>query len=199
MSRLRPPPLTSLCVFCGSATGADPRQGEAAERLGRHMAAEGVRLIYGGGQLGLMGILAETVMGAGGRVVGIIPEHLTRVEKAYDDITELHVVDSMHTRKNRMFAMADAFAVLPGGMGTMDETFEILTWKQLRLHAKPIVMVNQYGYWQPWLDLTGQIIARGFAHSDTARLFSVVDDVDQVLPTARADLGHSVDGEPGLF
>lgn len=199
MSKTRLPRLKSLCVFCGSSAGTDPRHRDAAGRLGRHLVAEGVRLVYGGGQLGLMGVLAETVMAGGGKVVGIIPEHLTRVEKAYDEITELHVVDSMHTRKNKMFAMADAFAVLPGGMGTMDETFEILTWKQLRLHAKPIILVNQQGYWQPWLELTNHIIGNGFAHPDTARLYSVVEDVDQVLPTARAELGHSVTGEPGLF
>jgi len=199
MSKTRLPRLKSLCVFCGSSAGVDPRHHEAAERLGRRMAAEGVRLVYGGGHLGLMGILAETVITSGGQVIGIIPEHLTRVEKAYDDVTELHVVDSMHTRKHKMFTMADAFAVLPGGMGTMDETFEILTWKQLRLHSKPVVVVNQQGYWQPWLDLVGHIIDNGFAHPETARLYSVVDDVDQVLDAARADLGHSVKGEPGLF
>ncbi|MBC7908401.1 MAG: TIGR00730 family Rossman fold protein [Rhodospirillaceae bacterium] len=193
------PRLKSLCVFCGSGAGNDPGYRDAAARLGRHLAAEGIRLVYGGGQLGLMGVLAEAVIGGGGTVIGIIPEHLTRVEKAYDDVTELHVVDSMHTRKHKMFNMADAFAVLPGGMGTMDETFEILTWKQLRLHSKPIILVNQHNYWQPWLELTNHIIASGFAHPETARLYTVIDDVDEVLPTARAELSHSVRGEPGLF
>lgn len=199
MSKTRLPRLKSLCVFCGSSAGIDPGHGEAAARLGRQLAAEGVRLIYGGGQLGLMGILAQAVMEAGGQVVGVIPEHLTRVEKAYDEVTELHVVDSMHTRKFKMFDLAEAFAVLPGGMGTMDETFEILTWKQLRLHTKPIILVNQQGYWQPWLDLANHIIGSGFAHPDTACLYSVVDSVEQVLPTARAELAHTVRGEPGLF
>lgn len=199
MSEMRNPQLKSLCVFCGSSVGADPRHGEAAARLGRRMADEGVRLIYGGGQLGLMGRLATAVIEAGGQVVGIIPEHLTRVEKAHEGVTELIVVDSMHTRKHRMFAMAEAFAVLPGGMGTMDETFEILTWKQLRLHSKPIIVVNQHGYWQKWLDLTSQIIADGFAHPETARLFSVAEDVDAVLPAARAELSHTLRGEPQLF
>jgi uncharacterized protein (TIGR00730 family) len=135
----------------------------------------------------------------GGHVIGIIPEHLTRVEKAYDGVTELHVVDSMHTRKHRMFAMADAFAVLPGGMGTLDETFEILTWKQLRLHAKPILLVNQAGYWQKWLDLAAHVIANGFAHPETQRLYTVVDDVDHILPAARAELDHIRYGEPQRF
>lgn len=199
MSKTRLPQLKSLCVFCGSSAGTDPQHREAATRLGTGLATQGVRLVYGGGHLGLMGALAEAVMSGGGQVTGIIPEHLTRIEKAYLDITELHVVDSMHTRKRKMFDLADAFAVLPGGMGTMDETFEILTWKQLRLHNKPVIIVNQHGYWQPWLDLAGSIIGNGFAHAETARLYSVVDDVDQVVATAQASLEHAVEGRPGLF
>jgi uncharacterized protein (TIGR00730 family) len=199
MSKTRLPRLKSLCVFCGSSPGADPRFRDAAARLGRALADEGVQLVYGGGQLGMMGALAEAVMAAGGRVIGIIPEHLTRIEKAYAGITELRVVDSMHSRKEQMFSLADAFAVLPGGMGTMDETFEVLTWKQLRLHGKPIVIVNQFGFWQPWLDLAGHVIANGFAHPDTARLYSVVDDVDDVLATARSGIASIAGGEPKLF
>ncbi|MCR6632687.1 MAG: TIGR00730 family Rossman fold protein [Magnetospirillum sp.] len=193
------PRLRSLCVFCGSSVGTDPQLAAATARLGAHMANEGVRLVYGGGQLGLMGILAKAVMENGGQAIGIIPEHLTRVEKAYDDLTELQVVDSMHTRKHRMFNLADAFAVLPGGMGTLDETFEILTWKQLRLHTKPIILVNQAEYWRKWLDLTTHVIASGFAHPDTQRLYSVVEDVDQVIATANAELRYAQRGEPGLF
>lgn len=193
------PRLKSLCVFCGSSTGTDPRLGAAAARLGHHMAEAGVRLIYGGGELGLMGILAKSVMTHGGQVIGIIPEHLTRVEKAFDGVTELHVVDSMHTRKHKMFGLADAFAVLPGGMGTLDETFEILTWKQLRLHAKPIIVVNQDGYWRKWLELVSQVVATGFAHPDTQRLYAVVDDVDHVLGAAAAELDSSRHGDPRRF
>lgn len=199
MPRTRTPHLRSLCVFCGSSPGGDPAYRAAAARLGAAMAAEGIGLVYGGGHLGMMGALAEAVMAAGGRVVGIIPEHLTRVEKAYVGITELHVVDSMHTRKRMMFDRADAFAVLPGGMGTLDETFEILTWKQLRLHSKPIIIVNQNGYWQPWLDLASHIIAQGFAHADTARLYSVVEDVGEVLAKARDGIVTAAGGKPQLF
>jgi len=199
MSKTRLPRLHSLCVFCGSALGSDPRLRQAATRLGALMAAERVQLVYGGGHLGLMGALAEAVMAGGGRVIGIIPEHLSRVERAFAAATELHVVDSMHTRKRMMFDLADAFAVLPGGMGTLDETFEMLTWKQLRLHHKPLVMVNQHGYWTPWLDLANHIIDSGFAHSDTARLYTVVDDVGEVMATARAEMAHAAAGEPGLF
>lgn len=193
------PRLKSLCVFCGSSTGVDPRLGAAAARLGRHMAEAGVRLIYGGGELGLMGILAKAVMAHGGQVTGIIPEHLTRVEKAFDGVTELHVVDSMHTRKHKMFGLADAFAVLPGGMGTLDETFEILTWKQLRLHAKPTILVNQDGYWRKWLELVAHVVSSGFAHPDTQRLYAVVGDVDEVLAAAGAELESSRHGEPRRF
>jgi uncharacterized protein (TIGR00730 family) len=137
-------------------------------------------------------------MAAGGHVIGIIPEHLTRIERAFAGASELQVVDSMHTRKRRMFDLADAFAVLPGGMGTLDETFEMLTWKQLRLHSKPIVLIDQHGYWQPWLALAGHVIANDFAHPDTARLYTVVDDVEAVLPAVRDELAH-VAGEPKLF
>ena len=191
--------LKSLCVFCGSSAGTDPRLGAAAARLGQHMARAGVRLVYGGGELGLMGILARAVIEHGGHVTGIIPEHLTRVERAYDGATELLVVDSMHVCKQRMFELADAFAVLPGGMGTLDETFEILTWKQLRLHAKPIILVNQNGYWRKWLDLAAHVVNSGFAHPDTQRLYAVVDDVDRVLAAASTELDSSRHGEPRRF
>lgn len=199
MSATRLPKLKSLCVFCGSASGGDPRFAEAAVRLGRRMAAEGVTLVYGGGHLGLMGALAETVMESGGRVIGIIPEHLTRVERAYDAVTELHVVDSMHTRKARMFEAAEAFAVLPGGMGTLDETFEILTWKQLNLHHKPIVLVNQHGYWTPWLALADHVVASGFARPETAGLYTVAEDVDDVLRVAAEDVARTASGMRELF
>jgi uncharacterized protein (TIGR00730 family) len=199
MSKTRLPRLKSLCVFCGSSAGADPRYREAAGRLGGLLAQERVQLVYGGGHLGLMGALAEAVIGGGGRVIGIIPEHLTKVERAYLDVTELHVVDSMHTRKRKMFDMADAFAVLPGGMGTMDETFEILTWKQLHLHNKPIVIVNQHDYWTAWLDLASHVISQGFARPDTARLYTVVADVAEVLAVVRTEIEHAAGGEPKLF
>lgn len=199
MSKTRVPDLKSLCVFCGSSPGSDPRHLGSAIRLGKILAANNVRLVYGGGHLGMMGALAETIIKADGKVTGIIPEHLTRVEKAYLDITELHVVDSMHTRKRMMFDMADAFAVLPGGMGTMDETFEILTWKQLRLHNKPIIIVNQDQYWTPWLTLADHIVASGFAHPDTTKLYAVVDDVDHVLDAVQDGLRHAIKGESQLF
>jgi uncharacterized protein (TIGR00730 family) len=199
MTSLHSDHLTSLCVFCGSSPGADPRHRDAAARLGRQMAEAGVDLVFGGGHLGMMGALAEAALEAGGRVVGVIPEHLMRAEAAFLEISELIVVDSMHTRKRRMFEMADAFCILPGGLGTLDETFEILTWKQLRLHNKPVVLVNLEGYWSPWLDLIDGIVGGGFAQPDVSRLFSVVDDVDAVLSTARAEIGAALSGDSRLF
>ena len=199
MSTYLTPRVRSLCVFCGSSTGFEPAHRAAATRMGEILAREKVTLVYGGGHIGMMGALAEAALRGGTRVVGIIPEHVARVEAAFTEITELHVVDSMHTRKRRMSDMADAFCVLPGGMGTMDETFEILTWKQLRLHDKPIVMVNHQGYWDPFRALFESIIAQGFAGPETARLLTFVDDVEAVLPAARREMTTLPTSAPQLF
>lgn len=193
------PQLKSLCVFCGSSAGRDPSHHAAAVQLGAHLGREGLQLVYGGGHVGMMGALAESALAAGSRVVGIIPEHLTRTEQAFVQASQLIVVDTMHTRKRRMFDMADAFCVLPGGMGTMDEFFEILTWKQLRLHNKPIIIVNNAGYWTPLLRLTESILAGGFASPATAALFAVVEDVAEVLPAARREMEMVLSGKPELF
>lgn len=199
MNKDSPARLGSLCIFCGSSSGTNPRHREAARRLGTALAEEGITLVYGGGHMGMMGVVAEAALTNGARVVGVIPEHLTHIEQAYLEISDLVIVDSMHTRKRRMFDMADAFCVLPGGMGTMDETFEILTWKQLRLHNKPIVLVNDRGYWTPLLTLFDSIIGNGFASPATERLYTVVDSVEDVLPAARRELASAVGGEPQLF
>jgi uncharacterized protein (TIGR00730 family) len=178
--------LRSLCVFCGSSAGTDPAFGDAARRLGRALANEGVSLIYGGGRIGLMGQLAEATLDAGGTVVGIIPRHLRTTEVAFERVSELVVVDDMHTRKRAMFDRSDAFCILPGGIGTLDETFEILTWKQLRLHHKPVILVNVAGYWSPWIDLIDHMVAEGFSGAATTSLYTVITDVESVLATARA-------------
>lgn len=193
------PGLKSLCVFCGASAGTDPAYRAAAERMGGLLGAEGIQLVYGGGHIGMMGALAEAALAAGSRVVGVIPEHLTRLEKAFDSASELIVVDSMHTRKRRMFDMADAFCVLPGGMGTMDEFFEVLTWKQLRLHNKPIIIVNSAGYWEPLIRLADSIVASGFASTATGRLYGIVDAVEDVLPAARREMEAVLSGKPDLF
>jgi len=180
--------LARLCVFCGSSPGTDAAHLATARRLGEIMAAEGVDLVFGGGNVGLMGEVSSTVMACGGRAYGIIPEHLQRIEVAANNLTDLVVVDSMHTRKRRMFDMADAFCVLPGGFGTMDELFEILTWRQLALHEKPIAICAPNGFWQPLEALVDHIIEGGFARAANRRLLSFVGDVEQVLPTLRARL-----------
>jgi uncharacterized protein (TIGR00730 family) len=174
--------LSSLCIYCGSAAGHNPRHREAAARLGRMMAEQRVRLIYGGGRVGLMGIVADAVLAGGGVVVGVIPEHLQTVEVGHGGVSELFVVDSMHERKHLMFGLADAFAVLPGGFGTLDEAFEILTWRQLRLHDRPVILVNIDGYWDPLLGLVDHVVAEGFARPEVRGLFTITADVEGIFP-----------------
>lgn len=178
--------LRSLCVFCGSKDGADPLHRAATARLGGLMAEKGVRLVYGGGNIGLMGVLADAVLAGGGQVIGVIPDFLMKYEVGHTNLTELVVVDSMHERKRRMFEMADAFVALPGGIGTLDETIEIMTWKQLQLHAKPIVLVDGNGYWQPLLALFDQVVAGGFAHPKIHELVTVIEDVTAVFDAVAA-------------
>jgi len=178
--------LSSLCVYCGSKFGGDPEHRAAAERLGQMMAERGVQLVFGGGRVGLMGVIANAVMAGGGEVIGVIPDHLHEIEVGHDGLTELHVVDSMHTRKQKMFDLSDAFVVLPGGLGTMDETFEIITWRQLHLHDKPVILVDNEGYWQPFTNLIQHIIDHGFARKSAADLFTVVGGIDDVIPAIEA-------------
>lgn len=173
--------IRSLCVLCGSREGSDPIHREAAIRLGRLMAEQDVRLVYGGGSIGLMGIIADAVLSAGGEVVGVIPDFLIRSEVGHHDLTDLVVTGSMHERKRQMFEMADAFVVLPGGLGTLDETFELITWRQLRLHDSPIIVLDVEGYWAPLLKLIEATIAAGFADPATLDLFSVVRSPEDVL------------------
>jgi uncharacterized protein (TIGR00730 family) len=149
--------------------------------LGREAAARGIRIVFGGGHVGLMGVVADAALAAGGEVIGVIPEHLQVRELGHRGLTRLEVVESMHSRKARMCALADAFCVLPGGLGTLDEAFEIITWKQLRLHDKPIVLLNQAGYWGPLLDLVKHQVAAGYVRPQHAELFSVAETVAGVF------------------
>ncbi len=162
---------------------ADEDFKKAAHNLGLELGQKDIQLVYGGGHVGLMGITADATLQAGGQVIGIIPGHLHDIEVSHEDLTELHVVDSMHTRKMMMFDRADAFVVLPGGLGTLDETFEMITWRQLKLHDKPIVLVNYKNYWQPFLDMIDHLISAGFAESSAKELFTVVERMEDVLPT----------------
>jgi len=175
-----------LCVYCGASDRVDPVYREAAVELGTRLAGAGIELVYGGGRIGLMGRLADAVLQAGGRVTGIIPAHLDNREIGHHGVNELIVVGSMHERKQLMFERADAFAVLPGGIGTIEETFEIITWKQLLLHDKPIVVVDIAGYWQKLQALVDHVIEKGFASRRSRALFQVVDTVDMLMEALAA-------------
>lgn len=178
--------ISSLCVFCGSKKGADPAHEAAAKRLGQLMVERGVRLVFGGGRIGLMGVLADAVLGGGGEATGVIPDFLKDLEIGNDAVTEQIITASMHERKTRMFELADGFVVLPGGLGTLDETLEVITWKQLQLHAKPVVVVNSGGYWSVLEDLVRRTVEGGFAHPAVAELFTMVDGPDDVFEALEA-------------
>lgn len=180
--------VKSLCVYCGASLGNSPNYFRLAQDLGRHMAEKGVRLVYGGGRIGLMGALADSVMAAGGRAIGIIPEHLQSAEVGHNGLSELKVVGSMHARKKLMFDLSDAFAVLPGGFGTLDETFEIVTWRQLGLHDKPIVLVDQDNYWGPFLELIDHIVSEGFARPMARQHFSVVNNISRLFDFLESEM-----------
>jgi len=173
--------IKSLCVYCGSARGQSPRYTAVAKELGKALAERGIRLIYGGARIGMMGELADATMRHGGEVIGIIPGHLQSSEVGHSGITELKVVDNMHTRKKLMFDLSDAFAVLPGGFGTLDELFEIITWRMLSLHDKPIVVVNVDGYWDPFDRLIDHLIEHGFARESARQHFSVVNSIGRMF------------------
>ncbi|WP_149540774.1 LOG family protein [Siccirubricoccus phaeus] len=181
-----PPAIRSAAVFCGSRLGANPEFAQAARALGQGLAARGITLIYGGGGIGLMGTVAEAAAEAGGTVRGIIPEFLTRLERPSPRLAQIEVTDSMHSRKRRMFELADAFVTLPGGLGTLDETVEVLTWRQLRLHAKPIILLDIGGWARPVVALVDAMIAHGFVAPDNREFFRVVPDVPAALAMLEA-------------
>ena len=168
----------SICVFCGSRVGKSPAHKQAAEETGQRIAAAGWRLIYGGGGVGLMNVVADSTLAAGGEVIGVIPEFLKVREAQHDGVNDLIVTDGMHDRKQIMFNFADAFVILPGGIGTLDETMEILTWKQLGNHNKPIVIVNLEGFWDPMLAALRQAIDHEFMGERTYGLLDIVDSVE---------------------
>ena len=173
--------IHAVAVFCGSRTGNDPAYHAAAQALGHGLAAAGIRLVYGGGRVGLMGVLADAALAAGGKVTGVIPEFLTRREVEHASITELIVTPSMHCRKQRMFEAADAFISLPGGLGTLDETIEIITWHQLGLHAKPILICDVAGSAAPFQAAIEAAIVAEFADAEAGNLYEVIDGVPGVL------------------
>lgn len=175
------PNVTSVAVFCGASAGHLPLFHAAATHLGCGLAQAGLRLVYGGGQVGLMGAVADAALAAGGEVIGVIPEFLTRSEVAHQHASEMIVTDSMHSRKARMFELADAFVSFAGGLGTLDETFEILTWRQLGLHDKPILIVDVGGWARSLIATIDMAIADGFADASARALFEHVPDVATAL------------------
>ena len=179
------PGLGSVGLFCGSSMGADPAFAEEAAALGALIAAAGVRLVYGGGAVGLMGACARAVTAGGGRVLGVIPEFLKLPEVAYE-AAELVVTASMHERKAIMFAEADGFAVLPGGVGTLEEVIELLSWARLGLHAKPVVFLDTAGYWRPLFDLVEHTVRQGFTPAAFEATFRIVGRAEEILPALEA-------------
>ncbi|MCE2510869.1 MAG: TIGR00730 family Rossman fold protein [Alphaproteobacteria bacterium] len=179
--------VSAICVYCGSSNRVDPVYLETAKQVGSLLAEQKIRLIFGGGGVGLMGAVADAVLDGDGEVIGVMPQFLEDIEVAHERVTELVVVDSMHTRKQKMFDLSDAFLVLPGGYGTLDEMVEIITWKQLHRHDKPVLIVNVAGYWNPFLRLIDSIIENRFARPKDGELFTVLSNIEEILPAlARA-------------
>ena len=178
--------VRNICVYCGSNTGTNPAYAEAARRLGKAAAEEGIGLVYGGGGLGLMGDLARAAIAHGGRVTGIIPAFLSEKERMLREADELVVVEDMHQRKKLMFERADAFVALPGGIGTLEELVEQLTWAQLGRHTKPIVLVNIDGFWGPLLQLLRHMHEAAFIRPEMDVPFATVNSADQVITTIQA-------------
>ena len=183
---------SSICVYCGSSADVAQSYKDAAVHLGREAGERGIEIIYGGGRVGLMGLVADSAIAAGGKVTGIIPSHILELEVAHQTLTELIVVENMHQRKMMMFERSEAFVILPGGLGTLDEAFEILTWKQLGLHRKPIIVANIDGYWDGLLALVRHGVDEGFIRPQHARLFTEVGDVAGILSALSDPLGVDV-------
>ncbi len=168
----------NICVFCGAQNNVPQSHLDIGRELGEWMGENDMQLVYGGGDCGIMGAVANGVLTKEGRVTGVFPESLKEIEKEHQSLTEIVIVDSMHTRKELMYKRSDAFVILPGGFGTMDEMFEIMTWKQLRLHSDPIFVFNHEGYWDHLVALMENIINTGFAKPETRELYKVVNDFD---------------------
>ncbi|HUX80414.1 MAG TPA: TIGR00730 family Rossman fold protein [Alphaproteobacteria bacterium] len=173
--------IQAIGVYCSSYDAVSEAYREAARELGQQLARQKITMIYGGGVQGLMGEVAHSVMANSGRVIGFMPHHLEEFENPNREITELHIVDTMHTRKSLMFEHSDAFFVLPGGFGTLDEIFELITWRQLELHEKPIIFINVNDYWNPLKELTKNIFDQHFAKPEHKKYFKFVDSVPEAF------------------
>jgi hypothetical protein len=177
--------LRRVCVFCGSSVGTDPAHLAAAERLGARLAQEGIGLVFGGGCIGLMGKLADAVLAGGGEVIGVIPRALVEREVAHLGLSDLRVVESMHERKALMADLADGFLALPGGLGTVEEFCEVLTWAQLGIHTKPCALLNVRGYFDPLLAFLDHVVAEGFMTRESRALVLVAPDAAAILDALR--------------
>ena len=173
--------LQRLAVYCGANAGQDPAYAATTILLGKAMAARNVDLVYGGGRLGLMGIIADTVLAEGGRVHGVIPEMLKDLEVAHQGVTELHIVQTMHERKAKMTDLTDAFIALPGGVGTMDELFEAWSWNALGYHNKPFAILNVAGYWDSLIDFLDTMTDQGFVSAERRKNLIISDNIDDCL------------------
>jgi uncharacterized protein (TIGR00730 family) len=173
--------MKSICVFCGSSSGGAPAYRESAQALGQELVRRGLRLVYGGGNVGLMGVLADTVMREGGEAIGVIPRALRAKEVAHLALTQLRVVGSMHERKALMAELCDAFLALPGGFGTLEEFCEVLTWAQLGLHAKPCGLLNVNGYYDPLLKLFDHAVTEGFLRAENRSLVLAAETIEGVF------------------
>ena len=183
--------MLSLCVYCGARSGADPRFHEAARQFGARLAARGIRLVYGGGQAGLMGAVADGALQAGGQVLGIIPRRLVERELGHRGVQELRVVDTMHERKHQMAQAAQAFVALPGGLGTLEELFEAWTWQQLGFHARPIGLLDTAGFQGPLRALLAHLVATGFVAADVVARLHIETDPDALIDRLQADLDRA--------
>jgi uncharacterized protein (TIGR00730 family) len=189
--------LDSVCVYCASSDAADPEFLAAASELGAIIAREGLRLVYGGGGVGLMGACARAAHDAGGRVLGVIPDFLTSHERPLGTV-ETVVVSSMHERKMMMFEAADAFAVLPGGIGTLEEVIELLSWRRLGLHVKPIVFLDQNGFWRPLFAVFEHMLSQNMTPPEFRETWRAVERVEDILPTLRSMPTLTFTSPPGV-
>ncbi|MEP4033989.1 TIGR00730 family Rossman fold protein [Roseibium polysiphoniae] len=185
--------IQSVCVYCGSSFGTDPIYEATATRLGQLLAETGLRLVYGGGSVGLMGTVAKTVLDEGGQVTGIIPHFLEKREEMLDAVSDLTITENMHERKQLMFQKADAFIVLPGGIGTLEEAVEMMTWAQLGQHKKPVLLANVNGFWSPLLELLDHMRAQGFIRPDREVPYLVADRIEDAIPMLTDAVGEGSD------
>ena len=191
--------VKSVCVYCGSRTGDEPSHASIAQHIGTSLAENEFSVVFGAGSIGMMGIVARSALEAGGDVIGVIPEHLNDIEITQPGLTEIHITQNMHNRKALMFKKSDAFVLLPGGLGSMDEFFEVLTWAQLGLHSNPIIILNHKNYWSPLLALIDHIINEDFAGVKCQSLYQVVSSVDAVIDILKTSECNVTPTKPELI